>query len=52
MDQLVEKNIGGVQSMDYQYNQRGWMTRINQPLGDYNENPLDSTCTKSVFIQS
>jgi RHS repeat-associated protein len=34
-DQLVEKNIGyrgnnnALQSIDYQYNQRGWLTKIN-----------------------
>ena len=46
-DQVTEKNIGrrvgipnakALQSIDYQYNQRGWLTDINQqPLSYHNE---------------
>jgi RHS repeat-associated protein len=46
-DQLIEKNIGrrpdiagakALQSIDYQYNQRGWLTAINQmPLSSYSQ---------------
>jgi RHS repeat-associated protein len=45
-DQVIEKNIGrrtdiwgakALQSIDYQYNQRGWLTEINQqPLSYHN----------------
>ncbi|MEO1627880.1 MAG: hypothetical protein AAFV25_22215, partial [Bacteroidota bacterium] len=32
-DQLVQKDMGdGLQSVDFQYNNRGWLTHINQPL--------------------
>jgi len=35
-DQLVRKILGnGLQKIDYEYNNRGWLTRINQPF-DYN----------------
>jgi hypothetical protein len=46
-DQVIEKNIGrndnvyaakALQSIDYQYNQRGWLMEINQqPLSYYNQ---------------
>ncbi len=46
-DQLIEKNVGrndnvyaakALQSIDYQYNQRGWLTEINQqPLSSHNQ---------------
>ena len=46
-DQVTEKNIGrrtdiggakALQSIDYQYNQRGWLTEINQqPLSYHNQ---------------
>ena len=53
-DQLREKNIGStntttpnfLQSIDYAYNARGWLTRINQlPLST--NNLLIPTCTES-----
>ena len=35
-DQLTRNVLGGgLQKLDYRYNQRGWLTRINQPLGPF-----------------
>ncbi len=31
LGQLIANTIGGIQTVDYQYNIRGWMTHINDP---------------------
>ncbi len=48
-DQLVRKILGnGLQKIDYQYNNRGWLTRINQPLP--NNLPVP-TCSGTTSIE-
>lgn len=46
-DQLVNKTLGGgLQSIDYLYNERGWLRQINQPLDVFTDDPLTRTnCT-------
>ncbi len=48
-DELISKNLGdGLQSLDYLYHERGWLSQINQPL------PSSSfpTCgTSSIFAE-
>lgn len=48
-DQLVNKTLGdGLQSIDYAYNQRGWLRRINQPLALIDEpNPCNAASLSS-----
>ncbi len=53
-DQLIEKNIGGgLQSCDYRYNNRGWLTHMNQPTHLFGEvNNLSDLCVEPSFIDS
>lgn len=40
-DQLTRRRLGGgLQSIDYSYNTRGWLTRVNDPLGPKHADPL------------
>jgi RHS repeat-associated protein len=57
-DRIVERNIGKVsgstgnflQSVDYKYNSRGWLTRINQlGLSRYNQ-PIYTSAPSSISV--
>jgi RHS repeat-associated protein len=55
-DELIEKNIGALtpggtsflQSIDYAYNDQGWLTRINQPTLTGTEIAFPTICTPAM----